>query len=203
MPKISILCPSRERAGLLRKSLASLGDVHEVLVRVDDDDPELERYKAIEGIKLVIGERLGYERLNVYINELAEQSTGDWLMLWNDDAIMETENWQELIGEHDPELPCVLNPHKPQHNYFPLISREFYKRLGEYSPSPNSDSYVAEVARICGVEYDVPGIEIKHLRGELDDATEANSLRVAPMMAPIHEGFRYEDIPNAAKRIMQ
>lgn len=201
MPKISILCPSRQRAGLLRKSLASLGPVHEVLVRIDDDDPDLERYEAIEGITLLKGERLGYERLNEYINELAAISTGDWLMLWNDDAIMETPDWQKPIDDFDPEMPAVLNVHKPQHNYFPLISREFYERLGEYSPSPNSDSYVAEVARLVGVEYDIPGIEINHLRGTVNDPTEANSLRVAPLMSPIHEGFRAEDIPKAAKKV--
>jgi hypothetical protein len=40
----------------------------------------------------------GYDSLHEYYNELASKATGDWLMLWNDDAVMETEGWDEKIG---------------------------------------------------------------------------------------------------------
>lgn len=197
---ISVICPSRERADLLEKSLGSLGKGHELLVRVDNDDPQLEQYRRIPGIKLTVGERLGYERLNEYINELSTLSTGDWLFLWNDDAVMETPDWETFITQ-DPTKPAVLNPHIPLHNYFPLISRPFYEALGHYSVSPNSDSYVAEIARELGIEYYIEEIEINHLRGSLNDPTEENSLRVAPMMSPVHEAHRYSSIPEAVKKI--
>jgi hypothetical protein len=201
MASVSVICPSRQRAELLQYSITSLGPVHEILVRVDDDDPELELYQQNKDIFLSVGKRLGYERLNEYVNELSEDSTGDWLLLWNDDAVMETKDWQKALESYDPDKPAVLNIYKHEHNYFPLISRAFYEALGHYSVSPNSDSYVAEIARALNIEYDVPGITVRHLRGKLHDDTEANSLTVAPQMGPIHAEMRRQEIPEAIVKV--
>ncbi len=130
---ISVLVPSRERANALKESLASLGPVGEVLVRIDGDDTQIADYVSMKALKLLIGPRLGYEHLNEYYNDMADIAEGDWLMLWNDDCIMKTPDWQEKINKHDPTRPCVLNIHKPGHNYFPIVSRAFYEALGQFS----------------------------------------------------------------------
>jgi hypothetical protein len=168
-------------------------------VYVDNDDPQLSQYQAL--LDVTVGPRQGYEGLHHYVNLLAEKSTGDWLFLWNDDAVMQTKNWQKYIDPFDYTTPQVLNPHEPIHNYFPLVSRAFYEALGHFSLSPNNDSYVAEIARALGIEYDIPEIKIRHLRGTLNDNTERNSLAVAPMMSPVHQEFRKKIIPEGVEKV--
>ena len=50
---------------------------------------------------------LGYEQLNVYVNLLCHSSTGGWLFLWNDDAIMQTKDWEVEIQKYDGQFKCL------------------------------------------------------------------------------------------------
>ena len=47
-------------------------------------------------------ERYGYQRLHEYYNALAAQARGDWLFIWNDDARMASEGWDEVIEAQEP-----------------------------------------------------------------------------------------------------
>ena len=96
---ISVLVPSRQRPDLLARSIESLGDGDiEALVRVDEDDPRLEDYLALPDVEVVVGPHHGYAALQHYYNELAHRARGDWLFLWNDDCLMQGDDWRDKDG---------------------------------------------------------------------------------------------------------
>lgn len=169
--KVSVLVPSRLRASMLAESVQTwLHPDVEILVAVDKDDPILSAYEKIPGIKLFKSERHGYQNLHEYFNMLAKEAKGDWLMLGNDDAWMQTKNWPDLIA-HDPTYPQVLNPWNEQDNLFPLISRAWYEATGHFSRNTHADSWVQQVAELLGLTFYVPGISIRHLGEEMHDET--------------------------------
>ena len=130
---VSVLIPSRERPAMLQDSIMSLGDDVEILVYVDDDDPQLVAYTTVRhpNMTLIIGKRHTYHKLHYYYNTLAKLATQDWLMVWNDDAEMLTKDWTKHL--HKPINPEVINfDENPQNNLFPLISRQMYEVMGHY-----------------------------------------------------------------------
>lgn len=173
--KISVILPARGRPEKLAETIDSLfeksavgeftGNINrqdiEVLIRVDDD--EHEKYGVITSGNCLVrkfwGERHGYEGLHIYYNQLAVQATGDWIMLWNDDALMETEGWDAKIHEHGGGLK-VLNL-TGKLNLFPVISRELYEILGHVALQPHTDSWLQVVGRLTGIEEDCP-LQVKH-----------------------------------------
>jgi hypothetical protein len=167
---ISVLVPSRARPDALRRSIDSLGeDGVEVLVRVDEDDPRLEDYSSFPNV--VVGPRHGYEGLHHYYNELASRASGDWLMVWNDDCLMETPGWVDVVRAHDGRM-VVLNPAtnhdnwKIDMNVFPILPREMVEVMGHLSLSRHNDSWIEFVARDAGIMERVP-IRILHDRADL------------------------------------
>lgn len=193
--KISVLIPSRNRSDVLDKSIWSLvsrvaGENPwrkiEILVRFDEDDKEpikhLTKNWGDVPVSFTIGPRHGYRNLHLYYNELAEKATGDWLMQWNDDAIMETEGWDQKIHAQGSGLK-VLNA-TGRLNLFPIISRELYEVLGHWSLQAHSDSWLQTIGRMNGIEYPVD-LQIRHLRDEgLEDQTKKESLKTYSVTSP-------------------
>jgi hypothetical protein len=72
---------------------------------------------------------MGYGRLNEYINELAKNSSADWLFFWNDDAVMETQGWDEKITEHTGEfkLLAVHTHHDHPYSIFPIVPKSMVR----------------------------------------------------------------------------
>lgn len=167
---ISVLVPSRERPEGLARSIQSLGDGDfEVLVRVDDDDPRLDAYRQFPGV--VIGAPHGYAGLHHYYDELAGRARGEWLFLWNDDCIMQTRNWIDVVREFDGKM-AVLNPRTNHDNWaidmnvFPILPRKMVEVMGHFSLSRHNDSWIEFVARDAGIMFRVP-ISILHDRADL------------------------------------
>lgn len=171
---ISVLCPSRGRADMLRASIASVrelavGDV-EIVVAADPDDPAtIDTARDLDVYTIVVGERLGYARMNEYYNLLAAASTGDWLLLWNDDATMTTPGW-DLAIEAAPQEALVADL---QHNLspafvcFPAIRRSLYEALGHYcGATPHVDSYLQDIGRALGAVRPVDAF-VHHDRPDL------------------------------------
>ena len=119
---ISIILPTRGRvtSGALEKSLLSLLDTAkhpgriEIMLGVDEDDQEsldwLEN-KGKEfvapyncGLKAKVFKPLGYKQLHIYVNLLSHSSSGEWLFLWNDDALMQTQDWDLEVDTHNGEF---------------------------------------------------------------------------------------------------
>jgi hypothetical protein len=160
--RISVMLPTRGRPELLRGSVMSLVDnaAHpetvEILVAIDPDDawPPWD----IPGMRVwTAPERYGYRRLEEYYNALAEQATGDWLFLWNDDAVMRTSAWDNVIAGHKPALlwPSVLNGY-PHCNAFPIWPRVWTQVLGHVSLGAYSDSWMQWVGEQLDVEVPTP-----------------------------------------------
>lgn len=203
---VSSLTPSRDRPELLKSSIESLGKLKEHLVYVDEDDPQLEEYKKLKipGMKMVIGKRHNYYALQNYYNELAEMATGDWLLIWNDDAVMHTEDWTQHIQEYDPQKPAVLNIHFENNNYFPLVSRKFYETLGHISLSPHNDSWVQEIAQALDIHYNAfEHIKTEHIRDQLEDATMMNSKAIAQDTGFEHANMRNREMRDDIEKLRQ
>jgi hypothetical protein len=163
-PKISILLPTRKRTAAVIKSIGSLlanaRDTSriEILIAYDDDDEESRQFfsetwhpflaQCQATTKVFETERFGYLRLYKYVNFLAEQATGDWIMFWNDDALMLTENWDDEIVKNDGwfgllRMPCVTMNHP--FALFPIIPREWVDFFGMVSPVNHSDWWIYNV----------------------------------------------------------
>lgn len=164
--KISVLMPTRERPTAAAQSIQSLGEHKdvEILLYVDLDDEYLDTYMDMRNktVKVWTGERYRYRELHKYYNFLAKQSTGDWLMLWNDDVVMGTPDWKEKICSYDSSKPVVLSPYHPNDNLFPVISRTWYDLLQHFSLNAHTDSWVQEIGQWTDTQIFVPGITINH-----------------------------------------
>jgi glycosyltransferase involved in cell wall biosynthesis len=177
-PKISILLPTRKRTEAVIKSVGSLlaqaADPSriELLIAYDDDDEESREFFSTTWFpfveqcgattKVFESERYGYLRLYKYVNMLAEQASGDWIMFWNDDALMLTEKWDDEIVKNDGffgllRMPCVTMNHP--FALFPIIPREWIEFFGRVSPVNHSDWWIynvtAPVARLKNIPVSV------------------------------------------------
>lgn len=95
----------------------------EILIRVDDDDPELKEYEgflSMPEVRLIVGPRgKGYLELWRYYDELARLSDATWLMQWNDDATM-TGPWISELGKVVPDkVWCQCEVHRLGGSVYP------------------------------------------------------------------------------------
>ena len=159
---ISVLCPSRERPELLARSVTSLRGTarssFELLIAADDDDPSTASAAADLGAITLVMERAGYGRLHEYYGELAKASAGDWLLVWNDDAVMLTPGWDEVI-EALPAKILIANiqtSHSPL-CCLPAVRRGAVDALGKFSSgNPHVDTFWQDVGLITGTMLAVP-----------------------------------------------
>lgn len=184
-PIVTALLPSRGRPDSLTASIHSLrkkaarSDRVEIIVGADPDDANT----AITALGLAVPcwiapRRYGYSRLNEYFNKLAEYAKGDWLLLWNDDARMETEGWDRRLGaltdahlhpggEKVHVADLWVDGHSPDLCTFPAISRAIYEAAGGYSPHTcHCDTWWQDIGRALGVIRPVP-IRVDHQRADL------------------------------------
>lgn len=196
---ITALLPSRGRSnGPLQESIESLwaaaGDSTrvEILVAADDGDgPTAEACKAI-GVRCISTPRYGYSRLNEYFNRLADIASGEWLMLWNDDARMETLGWDSIL-DGTPKEVLIADPwvqgHSPDLCTFPILRRHvLHKAGGVYSPvTCHCDTWWQDIGRQLGVLKPVE-IRIDHQRSDLRPGMHADQTRREAM-----QGYRSAD----------
>lgn len=191
---VSVLMPSRNRPDMADESIKSLGEGDfEVLMYVDDDDSRILQYKDLsrkyKNVKMFVEPRLTYYRFHDMINFLSEKSTGDWLMLWNDDAFMHG-GWLKHFKEYDPSKVNVMRfgDTKNNLNLFPAISRKTYKVQGYYSKSPHCDSWAMDMSKDLGCERWVHGMNIEHRRdnSDLKDDTKSHTVEAYKTTVPQH-----------------
>lgn len=100
-------------------------------------------------------------------------------MLWNDDARMKTECWDDHIHAHSRggvprEVLWSQVNHDDGGNLFPVWPRLWAQATGYVSRSPNIDVWVSEIGRRLVAETRVP-IQIFHDRADItgghDDQT--------------------------------
>jgi hypothetical protein len=121
-------------------------------------------------------ERQGYHRLHIYNNKLAEQTDARWLMIWNDDAVMETKSWDTEIMNHEGEFKLLAFHTHLDHPYsiFPILPRKWYELLGYISPHSVQDGWLSQQAYMLNIWERIP-VWVLHDRADItgnnNDAT--------------------------------
>lgn len=145
-PTFSLVVPTRRRTTRLRKFLDSVAataahiDSIEVILVVDSDDPESVRFRhGGVPLKLVVGppgRTMGALNSDGY-----EASSGEYVMLLNDDVVARTRRWDEQVLGCLPDFPDgVVLVHVNDTLFreslctFPLVSRTFCELAGGICP---------------------------------------------------------------------
>lgn len=197
----SVIMPTRDRLEMAVKSIESLGEGdYEVLLYVDNDDPQLEGYKRLgqrKNVRVFVQPRLTYYKFQEMVNFLSKKAKGDWLLLWNDDAYMKSSGWDKKLATYDHNKIYVARWWKfPQKlNLFPAITRKMYKVQGFYSLSPHCDSWVQDISTQLGCEVWFDDIEVEHIRDEnsLSDDTKKHSSNAYAVTSPEHNSPEMQD----------
>ena len=189
---IAVLLPTRGRTDALSRSVMSLfnraikPNTIQLLLAFDDDDTEgIEHFQQTLEPWLIekkvnyeaqIFERMGYARLNEYVNALALSSESDWMMFWNDDAMMDTAGWDKIIAGRTGEFKCLsVHTHKDHpYSIFPIVPRAWLDCLGYLSPHQISDAWLSQQSYLLDNFERVP-VWVTHdrhdLTGNNNDAT--------------------------------
>jgi hypothetical protein len=181
---IAVLLATHKRTDALSRSLFSLIDrardldTIEFRFAIDNNDdigmthfsqviqPELDRrgihYEAI-GF-----EPLGYMGLNRYYNTLAEDADADWLWVWCDDAICETDAWDQRIRECTGEFKLLKVHTHNEHPYsiFPIFPVAWRDTLGYLSKHQLIDAEASQIAYYLDI-MKIIDIDVTHDRADL------------------------------------
>jgi hypothetical protein len=111
---------------------------------------------------------MGYVRLNIYNNKMAAQTSSRWLVIWNDDAIMETQGWDTEIMRHEGEFKLLAFHTHRDHPYsiFPIVPRKWFELLGYISPHQAQDAWVSQQAYMLDIWERIP-VHVLHDRFDL------------------------------------
>jgi hypothetical protein len=197
--QISVLLPTRGRTDMLKRSLLSLLELAqdpteiEIMLAFDNDDqeslewckenvfPELEKH----GVDAMVIEftPLGYLKLHEYLNALAGLANGNWLMFWNDDAVMQTQNWDQRITEHNGKFLCLRMPTHNQHPYaiFPIVPRDWYYLLGHLSNHQLTDATISQISYILNIVQNID-VEVLHDRFDITGNNQDATFNNRPML---------------------
>ncbi len=196
MNKISILLPTRGRKDVMLSSVegllskASDPSRLELLLGIDDDDDGIQEFvkenlapvcnKLGVECKAQIFPPLGYGKLHHYVNTLAAHATGEWLFFWNDDGLMVTQGWDDVIDTYNGEFK-LLGP-KDNHNghpyaIFPIVPRDWFVLMGHLSQNAQNDAWLSHIAYMLDI-FERIDVEFIHDRADItgnnDDDTFKN-----------------------------
>ena len=195
--KIAVLLPTRGRTTALTDSISSLL-VHakntkdiQLILGFDNDDKigfdhfvkEIQPDLDSHGIEyLAMGfESMGYAGLNQYYNVLAAQAQADWLFVWNDDAVMETPSWDQVIAKYTGAFKVLkLHTHN-EHPYsiFPIVPSRWISLLGHLSLHQMIDAEISQIAYMLNI-IEIVDIHATHDQSDLTgkhDETSQNKVR--------------------------
>lgn len=183
---ISVLLPTRGRTHLLNATVDSLlhrahhRDQVQMCYAIDrDDEHTVEHVHNITRPhdNISITDRFGYAGLHHYVNQLARRASGEWLFLWNDDALMLTEGWDAEVRRWPTRFILdTWSNHPPLTCVFPIVPTEWVRWLGHFSMNAHNDTWWQEIGertrRLVRIDIDV-----MHNRADLtglnNDATYA------------------------------
>jgi hypothetical protein len=181
---IAVLLPTRGRTDALSRSVMSLinravnpSSVQLLLAFDNDDTDGIEHFQETLEPWLIdkkvnyeaqVFERMGYARLNEYVNALAQASAADWMMFWNDDAMMDTAGWDKIISSYTGQFKCLSVHTHRDHPYsiFPIVPREWLDCLGYLSPHQISDAWLSQQAYLLNIFERIP-VWVTHDRHDL------------------------------------
>ncbi len=193
---ISILLPSRGRREVLKESILTLIENAsnpkrlELLLGLDADDEGVQEYIKDNIAPILkehqvecranIFEPLGYENLHTYVNTLASNANGKWLMFWNDDGLMKTKNWDNVITEYDGQFKLLAPKDNHEgHPYaiFPIVPIDWFRLMDHLSLNAQNDAWLSHIAYMLDI-FERIDIEFIHDRADItgnnDDDTFKN-----------------------------
>jgi hypothetical protein len=181
---IAILLPTRGRSDSLERSVKSLielvsnVDKVQLMLGFDNDDP-VGMNHFMQVLKPWLDQRnvnyiavkfspMGYTRLNEYLNELARKSDAKWLVFWNDDAVMQTQDWNTKISEYDGQFKLLAFHTHNDHPYsiFPIVPHKWVDILGYFSPHPTTDAWLSQQAYMLDIWQRIE-VDVLHDRYDL------------------------------------
>lgn len=149
------------------------GGDYEVVLRMDDDDPELDQCVKIAerfGANVIVGERC---ILSDMWSECADAATGDILWLQDDEIVFISDDWVDVIESFFGQYPDNLlvggadESHGGQHFCTPIMTRRWYEVTGHTYPrgfdGDWGDVWICDVARYVGRWFFVPGLIVNQL----------------------------------------
>ena len=124
-------------------------------------------------------DRLGYANLPKYMETLALNSKGAWFIVWNDDALMESQDWDKEIVSYTGQFKLLAfkdNHNKHPYSIFPIVPRDWVVLFGTISPQQAIDAWVSQVAYVvdCFQRIEATVTHDRHdLTGNNNDTTYA------------------------------
>ena len=182
---ISVCMATRGRPQMAFESIKSMLDkAHDVsqiefCIGIDNDDTDSIDYfndtvvpwfqEKEYAILVMSFDRLGYAKLNEYISNLALNSSGSWIITWNDDAVMISQDWDKEIASYTGQFKLLAfqdNHNKHPYSIFPTLPRDWLTLFGVISPQQAIDAWVSQVAYLTNIFQRIES-EVLHDRHDL------------------------------------
>jgi hypothetical protein len=197
--KIAVLLPTRARTTALSRSVETLVrlakdvDNLQIMLGFDNDDAvgiehfqnSLQPWLDEHGVNYtaMTFEPIGYIRLNEYVNTLAKNSDADWLVFWNDDAVMETQDWDQEIINYTGQFKILAFRTHNDHPYsiFPIVPRPWLDVLGHLSPHQISDGWISQNAYCLDIMERIQ-VHVTHDRADLTGNNLDQTYKNRPML---------------------
>lgn len=189
LKKISMILPTRKRINLLinllktiRQTTFDISNI-EVIIGYDNDDKITRFSKDMIEKEFKFSKFIEINRMNSitsYHNLLFNYTSGDYLIVLNDDCEFLTERWDVIAAKkindflYDKNDGIFYgrtetgNPNEPgKFSSFPLLSRKGINVLGyvmhERHPGWMADVHIGELYRACERYVELPEIVIRHV----------------------------------------
>ncbi len=195
-PLVSVLLPTRKRVEELCQcvdsvySLAQDKTLVEFVLKVDTDDTaSIDAAKRLRQLipqtQIVLSDRgRGFHDMYMWADAMARASSGDWLFLFNDDARMLTQDWDQLLltigcdkpwpGIDDVCLLIAPTEGRPAANEFLFLRKSTFRLLGHYGRSAHVDNWMHKVLDFVGAALKTP-IMVSHHSHMMGDETRQQS----------------------------
>lgn len=200
MTDISVILPSRGRWESLKRALASLTAGEdagvEVIVGLDEDDPDLEAVPELErypGVRVSVNPFP--QSVGALFNLLAKEAAGNWLIPFPNDYTITTVDWAKRLRDAVTTLPLGLGvAYLADQLYrgfstFPVVSRRTIELNGffmpEFFPFLFGDTWWNEIGNLCGVKQPIDA----HVQIGLEHGNE-HRLRDMVLWAKVFEATR-------------
>lgn len=196
---IAILLATRGRTEPLKRSIHSLIDLAQdpkrvqIMLAFDKDDTVGPAY-FLKEVKPWLDERgvsytamsfepMGYINLHKYNNAMAAKTDSHFLVIWNDDAVMETQDWDSIIMSYRNDFKLLSFKTHNMHPYsiFPIVPRKWYDLIGYISPHPTQDGWVSQQAYMLDI-YQRIDVQVLHDRFDLTGNNGDEIFRNRPML---------------------
>ena len=192
---ISLLLPSRKRPKIFSRMVKSVRDTAtnpvEIVARFDDDDLNSAEAARQDGAIVIIGPRI--RKITALWNECFDACHGQIVAQWNDDVVVCTSDWDQMVEQSFAEVPDkILLVHGDdilghRGNFGPhsFVSRRWVECVGKfiypYYTSDFGDAGLVELADRIGRRRFVPFvIEHRHFSHgfpEMEDETTKERLQ--------------------------